>query len=336
MLNEGSRSGVCIVRPPGHHAESDLPHGFCIFNNVAIAAQYAISSHDLKRILIVDWDVHHGNGTQHIFENNPRVLYVSLHRYDNGMFFPRSEDANYTVVGSGAGEGFNVNIPWNKKGMGDMEYMTAFQTIIMPIAYEFDPELVLISAGFDAAVGDPLGGCKVSPEGYGYFTHWLSSLANGRVILCLEGGYNVNSISYAMTMCTKALLGDPLPMLQTNPRYSNCDPSCKKTLHNVYQTQAHYWKCLKFGKKLPGYDIAESPVPGGTPVVGEDLLKEFQEKMMVDPVDADNKENQMENQKREGMGDFDGQAGPSKPAEKKQTLTDFFAENLEVSFYLPP
>lgn len=114
VLNGDSRSGVCIVRPPGHHAESDLPHGFCIFNNVSIAAQYAISSHGLKRVLIVDWDVHHGNGTQHIFEQDPKVLYISLHRYDHGSFFPKGEDGDYKVIGSGAGEGFNVNIPWNK------------------------------------------------------------------------------------------------------------------------------------------------------------------------------------------------------------------------------
>lgn len=114
VLNGESRSGICIVRPPGHHAESDLPHGFCIFNNVSIAAQYAISNHDLKRVLIVDWDVHHGNGTQHIFEQNPKVLYISLHRHDHGSFFPKGEDGDYKAVGSGAGEGFNVNIPWNK------------------------------------------------------------------------------------------------------------------------------------------------------------------------------------------------------------------------------
>lgn len=109
-----ARSGVCIVRPPGHHAEIDLPHGFCIFNNVAIAAQYALSEHNLKRVLIVDWDVHHGNGTQHIFESNPSVLYISIHRYDNGTFFPKGKDGNFNAVGTGAGIGFNVNIPWNK------------------------------------------------------------------------------------------------------------------------------------------------------------------------------------------------------------------------------
>uniref|UniRef100_A0A182T2E2 Histone deacetylase n=1 Tax=Anopheles maculatus TaxID=74869 RepID=A0A182T2E2_9DIPT len=245
------------VRPPGHHAEPDTPHGFCIFNNIAVAARAAVEHFGLRRVLIVDWDVHHGNGTQHIFEQDPRVLYISVHRYDNGSFFPNSTDANYTVVGSGQGEGFNVNIPWNRKGMGDAEYVAAFQSVILPIAYEFDPELVLVSAGFDAAIGDPLGGCRVTPEAYGHFTHWLSALAGGRIVVCLEGGYNVNSISHAMAMCTKALLGDPLPMLlppavsRTSNTTSPTNASCAETLRNVLTVQQKYWGSLCFNKKLP-------------------------------------------------------------------------------------
>lgn len=135
--------------------------------------------------------------------------------------------------------------------MGDMEYILAFQRVVMPIAYEYNPELILVSAGFDAAIGDPLGGCKVTPEAYGYFTHWLSSLAAGRVILCLEGGYNVNSVAYAMTMCTKALLGDPLPMLQNTQRIN---ASCIETIQNVLSVQQKYWKSLRFNKKLPSFE----------------------------------------------------------------------------------
>lgn len=142
-----------------------------------------------------------------------------------------------------------------QKGMGDMEYALAFQRIVMPIAYEFDPELVLVSAGFDAAIGDPLGGCKVTPEAYGVFTHWLSSLAAGRIILCLEGGYNVNSVAYAMTMCTKALLGDPIPKLQNTQKVN---ASCIETIQNVLSVQEKYWKSLQFNQKLPNFDIGES------------------------------------------------------------------------------
>ncbi|XP_037882167.1 histone deacetylase 6-like [Glossina fuscipes] len=255
VLKGEARSGVCIIRPPGHHAESNEPHGFCIFNNVAIAALYAIREHGLSRVLIVDWDVHHGNGTQHIFESNPNVLFISVHRYDNGSFFPKSKDGDFDAVGKGAGTGFNVNIPWNKKGMGDVEYVLAFQHIILPIAYEFNPQLVLVSAGFDAAVGDHLGGCKVTPEAYGLLTHWLSALANGRLVICLEGGYNVNSISYAMTMCTKSLLGDPLPPIQFNCSVP-CLPtaahlSSLETFRKCISIQQCYWKSLAFGKRLP-------------------------------------------------------------------------------------
>lgn len=136
-----------------------------------------------------------------------------------------------------------------QKGMGDQEYALAMQRIVMPIAYEFDPELVLVSAGFDAAIGDPLGGCKVTPEAFGHFTAWLSTLAAGRVILCLEGGYNVNSVAYAMTMCTKALLGDALPPLQTNGKAPNA--SCVETIQNVLSVQQKYWKSLRFNSRLP-------------------------------------------------------------------------------------
>ncbi|XP_029174654.1 histone deacetylase 6 [Nylanderia fulva] len=248
VLNGESQSGIAIVRPPGHHAEEDVACGFCIFNNVALAARYAVQFHHLKRVLIVDWDVHHGNGTQSIFEEDPKVLYISVHRYDNGSFFPNSKAANYTSVGLNAGEGFNVNIPWNKKGMGDAEYIAAFQQVVLPIAYQFNPELILVSAGFDACVGDPLGGCLVSPELYGHLIHWLSSLANGRIIFSLEGGYNINSISHAMTMCTKALLGDPLPML--DPNLIPC-ASAINSINNVLKTHKKFWPNLQYGMSLP-------------------------------------------------------------------------------------
>ncbi|XP_043492900.1 histone deacetylase 6 isoform X2 [Polistes fuscatus] len=248
VLNGEAQSGVAVIRPPGHHAEPNAACGFCIFNNIAIAAKYAINIHNIKRILIVDWDVHHGNGTQFIFENDPSVLYTSIHRYDNGNFFPHSKQGNYTSVGLGSGEGYCVNIPWNKKGMGNAEYIAAFQQVVMPIAYQFNPELVLVSAGFDACIGDPLGGCTVTPEMYGHLTHWLSSLANGRVILSLEGGYNINSISHSMAICTKALLGDPLPLLDAS--LIPCS-SAIHSINNVLKVQKKYWPNLMFNLSLP-------------------------------------------------------------------------------------
>lgn len=332
VLKEQSRSGICVIRPPGHHAEPAKPHGFCIFNNVAIAAQYALRDYGLKRVLIVDWDVHHGQGTQQIFAENPNVLYISVHRYDNATFFPKSEDANYTVVGNGVGEGFNVNIPWNKKGMGDIEYITIFQHIIMPIAYEFNPELVLVSAGFDAAVGDPLGGCKVTPEAYGFFTHWLSSLANGRIILCLEGGYNVSSISHAMTMCTKTLLGDPLPILQATNKYQGLNPSCLETIRNVVSVQNKYWKTLRFYQKLPDFDDKICKLATKT----ENQLNAMFDSLTIgvsSPMDADNSSSNDPSSSSTPSKDESSSPGPSssKPKESKKTLTEYLAENMQVS-----
>ncbi|XP_072287580.1 histone deacetylase 6 isoform X3 [Pyxicephalus adspersus] len=253
------QNGVCIVRPPGHHAEPGAACGFCFFNNVALAARYAQSLQDPSeprlRVMILDWDIHHGNGTQHIFEEDNSVLYVSIHRYDDGLFFPSSEDASHDRVGVGHGEGFNVNIPWNGGKMGDAEYLLAFHRIVMPIAYEFNPELVLISAGFDAARGDPLGGCRITPEGYAHMTHLLMGLAGGKVVVVLEGGYNLTSISESMCMCTRTLLGDPPPYL------SNLHPPRHSALHTiskVLSVHQKYWHSLRLKvEPLPPSDISK-------------------------------------------------------------------------------
>lgn len=183
-----------------------------------------------------------------MFESDPRVLYISIHRYDNGFFFPGSPDANYDRVGSGEGAGYTVNIPWNNPKMGDTEYLAAFTNIILPIAYEFNPQLVLVSAGFDAAKGDPLGGCSVTPEGYAHMTHLLTPLANGKVIVALEGGYNLTSIAYSMVLCTKALLGDPLPRLSLNKKIH---PGAMASFQNVLDAHDQYWSVLRpFRKHL--------------------------------------------------------------------------------------
>ncbi|CAN8008092.1 unnamed protein product [Ixodes pacificus] len=210
------RNGVAVVRPPGHHAERDMASGFCIFSNVAIAAAYALERHGLQRILVLDWDVHHGNGTQHAFYGDPKVLYMSIHRHDHGMFFPCSSDADYCAVGEGDGRGFNVNVAWNSDGLTDGDYFAAFFQVILPVAYMYSPELVLVSCGFDSCVGDCLGNCRVTAEAYGHFTHLLTSLAQGRVILALEGGYNLSKIPSAMSHCVGALLGEKPPPLRQN------------------------------------------------------------------------------------------------------------------------
>ncbi|KAH8306583.1 hypothetical protein KR018_006132, partial [Drosophila ironensis] len=331
VLRGETVSAICNVRPPGHHAEPEQPHGFCIFNNVAIAAQYAIRDYGLQRVLIVDWDVHHGNGTQHIFESTNKVLYISVHRYENGTFFPKGPDGDIDVCGKGSGKGYNVNIPWNKKGMGDMEYALAFQQLIMPIAYEFNPQLVLISAGFDAAIGDPLGGCKVTPEGYGLFTHWLSSLACGRVVVCLEGGYNVNSISYSMTMCTKSLLGDPVPTPQLGIVALQKPPtaayqSCIETLQTCLAVQSRYWEAVgPMSSRLPSVYY----MPGGENN-NEDFLAASLRQLNISS-------DQMASGGPGGdQNDYDeDRPSGSKPKVKVKTLGEYLAENREMFAVYP-
>lgn len=259
ILSGQVSNGVAIVRPPGHHAERDAPCGFCFFNTAALTARYAqkISQDPLLRVLILDWDVHHGNGTQHMFEDDDSVLYVSLHRYDNGTFFPSSVDAAPNRVGVAKGAGFNINVAWNGGRMGDSDYIAAFHRIVMPIATEFNPGLVLVSAGFDAARGDPLGGYNVTPEGYAHLTHMLMSLAGGRVLVILEGGYNLSSISDSMAMCTSVLLGDPPPSLVTPlppPHHS-----AVATINEVIRHHAPFWRSLRI--HIPESVRAALPAP---------------------------------------------------------------------------
>ena len=207
------QNGFGIVRPPGHHAEAEVgfiiktdPYksvfvcqeamGFCYFNTVAIAAKQLLRMPEMKRILIVDWAIHHGNGTQKMFYEDPHVLYISIHRHDNGNFYPGTGEMNfinYSCVssphlapgssvecGAGLGLGTNVNIAWSgglEPPMGDAEYLAAFRSVVMPIAREFNPDFILVSAGFDAARGHehPIGGYNVSPACFAYLTHQVQT-----------------------------------------------------------------------------------------------------------------------------------------------------------------
>jgi len=201
VVSRALSNGFALVRPPGHHAEADRAMGFCLFNNVAVAAQAAIRS-GVDRVLIVDWDLHHGNGTQHTFEEDADVLYFSTHQYP---FYPGTGAVE--EVGRGAARGRTVNVAW-PAGMGDAEYVAAFDRILLPIARSFDPQLVLVSCGFDAAAGDLLGGMRLSADGYAALTRRLLELAGGKVVLALEGGYNLEAIAAAGAAVTRVLLGE--------------------------------------------------------------------------------------------------------------------------------
>ncbi|WVZ11893.1 hypothetical protein V8G54_016423 [Vigna mungo] len=205
IVSGRAKNGFALVRPPGHHAGVRQAMGFCLHNNAAVAA-LAAQAAGARKVLILDWDVHHGNGTQEIFEHNKSVLYISLHRHEDGKFYPGTGAAE--EVGSMGAEGYCVNIPWSRGGVGDNDYNFAFQHVVLPIASEFNPDFTIVSAGFDAARGDPLGCCDITPSGYAHMTHMLNTLSGGKLLVILEGGYNLRSISSSATAVIKVLLGE--------------------------------------------------------------------------------------------------------------------------------
>ncbi|XP_040452095.1 polyamine deacetylase HDAC10 isoform X3 [Falco naumanni] len=236
-------NGMALVRPPGHHSQKNAANGFCLFNNVAIAAEYAKLKYSLQRILIVDWDVHHGQGTQYIFEEDPSVLYFSWHRYEHQEFWPSLKESDYDAVGLGRGKGFNVNLPWNKVGMENSDYLAAFFHVLLPMAFEFDPELVIVSSGYDSGIGDPEGQMNATPEVFAHLTHFLMQLANGRLCVILEGGYHLKSLSESVCMTVKTLLGDPVP--QITGEMAPC-LSAVESIQNVRAAHKPYWKWLMY------------------------------------------------------------------------------------------
>lgn len=249
------KNALAIVRPPGHHAEPGNAAGFCMFSNVAVAAKTMLREYPetVRKILILDWDVHHGNGTQRAFYNDPRVLYISLHRYEGGKFYPGTDYGSHTKCGEGAGQGFNVNIPWPSGGMGDADYIYAMNRVIMLIAIEYDPDLVIISSGFDAADGDFIGGCHLSPNAYGYLTHMMKVLANGNLVVVMEGGYNLDSIAKSALAVTKVLVGE----VPGRPRTKVPQQDAVQVIAQVIQEQSKYWQCMKPGFQAPDFTQSE-------------------------------------------------------------------------------
>nr|XP_060488622.1 histone deacetylase 9 isoform X10 [Panthera onca] len=259
------KNGFAVVRPPGHHAEESTAMGFCFFNSVAITAKYLRDQLNISKILIVDLDVHHGNGTQQAFYADPSILYISLHRYDEGNFFPGSGAPN--EVGTGLGEGYNINIAWTgglDPPMGDIEYLEAFRTVVTPVAKEFDPDMVLVSAGFDALEGHapPLGGYKVTAKCFGHLTKQLMTLADGHVVLALEGGHDLTAICDASEACVNALLGNELEPLAEDILHQTPNMNAVISLQKIIEIQSKYWKSVRMvavprGCALAGAQLQE-------------------------------------------------------------------------------
>ena len=204
VFEERARAAFVCTRPPGHHAERDRAMGFCLFNNIAVAARHAQDRHGAARIAIVDWDVHHGNGTQHLFEEDDTILYVSTHEWP---FYPGTGSRGERGRGRGLGTTLNLPLP---AGSGDEAYERVFGTAVIPALERFEPDLLMISAGFDAHESDPLAGMALTAEGYGRLTAMLreaaGALCHGRLVSLLEGGYDLDALAGSVEMHLRVLM----------------------------------------------------------------------------------------------------------------------------------
>lgn len=228
-------NGFALIRPPGHHAEADRAMGFCIFNNIAISASCALKKGWANRILIVDWDVHHGNGTQNAFYHTSKVLYFSTHQYPHYPMTGRLEE-----LGEGEGKGYTVNVPLSA-GHEDRDYLYIFNYLLKPIAYNFRPELILVSAGFDPYIDDPLSDMNLTVKGFAYLAQVLRDLAkelcNNRLILTLEGGYALEGLAHSIEAVIRVLLGEDF----SPPKdfYKNYNPS--NSINRAMDFHRQFW-----------------------------------------------------------------------------------------------
>jgi acetoin utilization deacetylase AcuC-like enzyme len=244
-------NAYCLVRPPGHHALPDEAMGFCLFNNVAIAAQYALDRHGLERVMIIDYDVHHGNGIQDIFYTDPRVLYFSVHQ---APFYPGTGHSD--ELGEGAGLGTTINVPLPAT-VGYEVYEPVFRQVMTHAADRFDPQLILVSAGFDAHWNDPLGQMNLSTAGFAQLTKLIIDLAqtlcNGRLVMVQEGGYNLDVMGACVATCINLLLGDDAAVDSLG-----AGPDAEKEFHLNSEVLVAELRRIH---KLTGYRMRNAPKP---------------------------------------------------------------------------
>ena len=244
VLSGSYPAAFAFVRPPGHHAEAAQAKGFCLFNNIAIAAVYALRRHGLKRVLIVDWDVHHGNGTMHSFYDTDQLLYFSVHQYPHYPGTGRIDE-----IGSGAGQGYTVNVPLYG-GQGDADYLYVFRELLLPVAREYDPELILVSAGFDTHRNDPLAGMGMSGGAYGRLTAILQDLAEeccpGRLALTLEGGYDRAALTDGVAAVLSSLIRGRDGKRETGneDQESGAEVETRRVAQELRRVLSPYWKAL--------------------------------------------------------------------------------------------
>jgi acetoin utilization deacetylase AcuC-like enzyme len=237
-------NAFALVRPPGHHAEHDHPMGFCLFNNIALAAAYSRRRYGLERILIVDWDVHHPNGVQHLFYDDPEILLFSTHRHP---FFPGSGEA--AEIGAAAGRGFTVNVPLPAQ-RDDADFGNVYRHILAPLALEFQPQLILVSAGFDTHADDPIGGMRVTDRGFSRIADIILEIARatcgGKVAAALEGGYDLAALRRSVKAVLETMRDGACPdrrriMEKEDAQYTRM----REPIEEIKRVQKSFWKCFR-------------------------------------------------------------------------------------------